>query len=391
MVRLSPPAARPLALRARPEMSELRYELKIVTPQLGGAAEAGSHNVGVRSASVAGWLRSWWRHANANRFATVPDLFRAESEMWGGTSRQSSCLVDVRVDRPGDHTRAEFPYGAYPEYALFPLNTASNHPRLVTNTEFTISIAAPTAVMSEVDTAVRAWLVFGGLGARTRRGCGSVAVRTGAPTFPTFNDGTQLPAVTTLPSSVLLDRTVSPDPVAAWARAVNVYRDFRQSVGFARNPGVRANRPGRSRYPEADTLRRITGRHGHTPVHPVSGFPRADLGLPIIFHFVEREGQREPGDQLLQGAMDGRRRFASPVITKCVQVAGGYRAMVAVLWSPSVWENNLLELAGTRPVTRAEVELDAAQRAAVSPMAGQPIRDALATFVRRHDFEDHPL
>lgn len=369
------------------DIEQLVYRLKLITPQVGGSATAREPNRGVRTSAVAGSLRNWWRVLNAGRFPNTGDLFVAEGQLWGSTSGPSQCRVAVSVDSAGVPEHPGHPYGDYPEYALFPFNPEASA-KLVNGTTFTLTVSVPTRCREEVDAAARAFVAFGGLGARTRRGCGSIALREGALALPSASAPQNRSVLTMLPDHVFLGHPTT-NPVSAWSAAVNVYRDFRQKPGFGRNEGVpNPRRPGRSRYPEPDTIRILTRRRGHTPEHPVEGYPRADLGLPIIFHFV---GDDEPPDVTLQGATHGHQRFASPVITKAVAVGDTYRPLVMILNAPHVWEGNEVELGGRGLIPRARMELSQAERDQVRPMAGDPIRDALAKYVQAHGFTKESL
>lgn len=363
---------------------QLQYRLKLITPQVGGSATAREPNRRVRTSSVANSLRNWWRVLNADTYPDTETLFEAESLLWGSTSRQAQCRICVSVDRLGDVENLEHPYGKYPEYALFPFNP-DPVAKLVTGTLFTLTVNFPARYRDELDAAVRAFVAFGGLGARTRRGCGSLALQEGALALPSGSIAEHSSTLTMLPTHAFWGPATA-NPVSAWSSAVNVYRDFRQKPGFGRNEG-QDRRPGRSRYPEPDTIRRLTRRQGHTPEHPVEGYPRADLGLPIIFHFV---GGDEPPDTTLQGATRGHQRFASPIVTKAVAIDGAYRPMVMILNVPHVWEANQVELSG-RMIPRSRVELSQAERDLVRPLAGQSIRDALATYVQGHGFTKEAL
>jgi CRISPR-associated protein Cmr1 len=111
--------------------------------------------------------------------------------------------------------------------------------------------------------------------------------------------------------------------MAAWDHVIKLFRDFRQGVGLGRNPGERLNRPGRSRWPEPETIRRVTrqrlARHSRLTHIPDDAFPRAELGLPIVFHFQE---QGDPPDTVLY-PNGGRERMASPLILKPLALANG--------------------------------------------------------------------
>jgi CRISPR-associated protein Cmr1 len=125
--------------------------------------------------------------------------------------------------------------------------------------------------------------------------------------------------------------------------------------------------PGRSHWPEADSIRRLTGsalappaggapsgvpadedpRDHSTPVVPedlIPAFPKAVLGLPINFHFADgpskgRPGERNKDPQDVQlvpllaskaGRLETAERMASPVITRPALVDGKWRPAVVV-------------------------------------------------------------
>lgn len=133
-----------------------------------------------------------------------------------------------------------------------------------------------------------------------------------------------------------------PQPSRAWETALHWLRDFRQAVGrtteFARDEG--RGRPGRSRWPEPDKIRRLTAvaAGNHQPrVNAAPAWPRAGFGLPILGRFStpgDPSGQftlswrRRPGEA---GEFQEFKRLASPLIVKAVSLAGGGYAPVA-LW-----------------------------------------------------------
>ena len=163
----------------------------------------------------------------------------------------------------------------------------------------------------------------------------------------------------------------------AWANAVEVYQLFRQSFRGRkrRKPRIGAPVPGRSHWPEPDSIRKITGcqltpsasqpalgcpadedfQDHSTPVvsQTIPHFPRAVLGLPIGFHFADGPGKRKPavpsqdpagvelkprardmsGTELVddQGRPSSGDRMASPIITKAVKLKNAWRSAVLVL------------------------------------------------------------
>jgi CRISPR-associated protein Cmr1 len=115
----------------------------------------------------------------------------------------------------------------------------------------------------------------------------------------------------------------------AWNEVIKHFQHFRQGERLGRNPRQQgSNRPGRSRWPEPETIRRVTRqrleKHSRLPHIPDDAFPRAELGLPIVFHFQE---QGDPSDTVLYPANDSegkkRERMASPLILKPLALANG--------------------------------------------------------------------
>jgi CRISPR-associated protein Cmr1 len=210
-------------------------------------------------------------------------------------------------------------------------------------------------ISDDVGAALKAWCSFGGLGARTRRGCGAVFC----------NELTS--SVPDLPGEVITGGPES-NAMDAWKAAVQIYRDFRQSPRGRRHPktlrsGRTVNVPGRSHWPEADSIRKITGsslkpsRQSSTnvprdedpndhsaPVVPpetLPAFPRAALGLPINFHFADGPGRSRPGIpnadpqdvQLVPIGPDGADgdRMSSPIITRPLWRGGKWYPCIVIL------------------------------------------------------------
>jgi CRISPR-associated protein Cmr1 len=123
-------------------------------------------------------------------------------------------------------------------------------------------------------------------------------------------------------------------PMAAWEAAVGLMREFRQGENMGRNRGMAPNRPGRSRWPEADSLRGITrkGEERHLEGITAEGraFPRAELGLPIVFHF--KDPQDSPNNSELYPERNPEsHRMASPVILRPLGIWGSAQALPMVL------------------------------------------------------------
>jgi CRISPR-associated protein Cmr1 len=350
----------PPSLRSSGETTR-EYEISLVTPLFGGGVEAGTpdETLPIRGTSIRGQLQFWWRATRGAACADRGDLFARHADVWGSTRKASPVEIDIRDvtvsslkpcakysprndgklqldwEQPFDASDRVLPY------ALFPFQgqpspdrrTIEKSPaQFIETASFTLRLRYPEVLGTDVETAVWAWVNFGGLGARTRRGCGALLCTELAPKDANdlerwfgagwthgVGDARDWP---TMPSRLLAGRELEA-PVHAWKKVVGLLQKFRQGVGVARNPGQQQNRPGRSRYPEPETIRRVTGRHsrlhGRLADIPDDAFPRAEFGLPIVFQF---QGPGEPSPEAVLYPSNAE-RMASPLILKPLALASG--------------------------------------------------------------------
>ena len=178
------------------------------------------------------------------------------------------------------------------------------------------------------------------------------------------------------------------DALEAWKVAVDALKTFRQGAGVGRNPG-RHHRPGRSRWPEPDAIRRRTGRHapGHEPQHPVNDFyPRAAFGLPIVFHFKDKDdpgtGRDESPPVLVPNRGD---RMASPLILRPCFDGRRYCPMALLLpgWERCISVPVCFDSGSAVPAWPGERNSYERERMAeqIEPMQGRGA-DALSAFMR---------
>ena len=336
-----------------------RYPGRTLTPLYGGGVKAGvvDTELPVRASAIRGQLRYWWRLLQPRTPSEL--LFAAESELWGGISREgpTASQVRLRVLKAGPVSltpafkfgKNEGKYKSVPDpepgmsaYALFPAQGKRHDTnRMVLEKEpaelarpgitFTLEVACPEAHWPEVERALRWWATFGGLGARSRRGLGAVELEDLDPV--TAEEVRAAGGRLTL-------RPPCESAVAAWMAAVQRLRDFRQGVEIGRNPPrVDPNRPGRSRWPEPDMIRRLSNKHDpdHAPRHPVEMlYPRAAFGLPIVFHF---QSAKDPEQVILEPQDDRHDRMASPLVLRPYRARGG-KYQPAALLLPG-WEKAL--------------------------------------------------
>lgn len=404
--------------------------LRLLTPIIGGGVRPMEPDRAqpVRVTALRGALRWWWRVLQAT--PDVKDLRDNERLLFGGVARKgededdnvpSLVRVGVRVTQAptlvpaGYHKEIGGRLAPLPDwavgqdlgYALFPLQLSDAarrdwsqlHPgqaaptqSVITTLEFDLNVeldrealrarvrghlganlpadevtGQAEALAASVVTALRWWLHWGGVGARTRRGFGAVAlsaqavVRGGealntpegpitpgllakAPDLPTLKAGQVRPEDRpTLYGAKILRRTSSSgvnNAAAEHRLLVMALRDMRQKPGYARGPG-HDRRPGETRWPEAELMKyRLTQGRGlqhpqRVPPHQGNWLtaPRAAFGLPIIMHFKDFGDKQANGQILPADPWPGVHtdRWASPVLLRPQQLEDGKKIVSGVL------------------------------------------------------------
>jgi CRISPR-associated protein Cmr1 len=356
------------------------YEIDVVTPMFGGGSVAGEVDTKtpIRGASIRGQLRFWWRATRGAAYTDAVQLRQAEAEIFGDTQHPSK--VKIWVENMDDSEQKEiqrlnkkeqFSATKY-AYVLFPFGRKRQFDKAVYPYKFKLFVrydaqAELSLLEQEVNAALWAWINFGGVGARTRRGCGTLFCQQFSPSLHKVCTGDDLkrwfetslndykldllPAGAsrdwpTLSSTIELLSSQRTGNSVAWEKVVEAYRAFRRRS----NPGRKERTdkygkvhkvPGRSRWPEADSIRRLTGMaepdHAEPRTLPFNGndiaFPRAQFGLPIITEFQKEERRRSDPDKRepykTQLVPKGKERLASPIIMKTISVSknegfGGY-------------------------------------------------------------------
>jgi len=346
------------------------YHCRLVTPMYGGGVATGTVDMAmpIRATGIRGQLRFWWRLLNAQPGDGAPvsseTLFKRERSIWGGLGDADSLAaskVVVRVRGLGASKqvpvatykkKAEGTYktqpdfGQLPGYVLFPAQgkasrqAVSESPKLLLDAgaswqlELGFSDHLDAGQRAEVLVALRWWASFGGVGGRTRRGCGAVEVRD--------QDGSLLrvsPEEASAAGMQLHLREAEANAVKAWKIGVDRLSEFRQGKeGREQKP---KGGSGRSYWPEPDAIRRAVAKHsrGHAPVHPAGKvFPRAAFGMPITFHFKDGK-QGDPGETTLKP--EKAERMASPLIIRPYPSPDGR-------WGPcrSIWRRRFVRKAG---------------------------------------------
>lgn len=325
-----------------------RFEFEIITPMFGGDATSWQLDKvnPVRAQSIKGQLRFWWR-----TMQNEPDhdrLLHRENELWGGVTGNedgsrikspASLSVQVTVnprwhqfmlDEKGFAVKEDL----IPKYVSFPVTDRLKKGEIinyVSTMEFRLTLTCNRDLESEMLNTLTLWTLFGGVGARTRRGTGSLYCQELLERFDSdaaimnfiklFSQKRTALAYPTLAGARLYATDANEGTAAeAWKSLLSQYGKFRQQ----RTPNH--PKPGRSYWPEPDAIRRLTGKHAkHAPVHPDGiWFPRAAFGLPVIFRFQDPRGTGDPDGQFSLEPDGGTgSRFPSTTILKAIRLASG--------------------------------------------------------------------
>lgn len=332
---------------------------------MGGGVDAGVRDrvMPFRPSAIRGMLRFWWRASRGTHCATVADLRDAEARVWGSTDKASRVSIEVTNVQLGTEVVAKTRVNGRdqyeePRYALFP---AQSDPvrNIYNGGAFDLVICFPNdfPFKDDVWAAVRYWVAFGGIGARTRRGCGAVFSKHFPGPFnwfvPTdFGGNGKRPWTTLKGARVVVGDVKRPlSHKEAWIKAVDLLKTYRQEKAGA-------DRTGRSAWPEPDEIRRLTGQTAPshaTPVNDEGTFPRSKFGMPIIFHFRQDAHRRgDPSDQQLLPILDGevRDRMGSPVILKPLAVSATHSVPICVVLNAPRPDGLELQGTGGRPAER---------------------------------------
>src|SRR5271157_4678306 len=177
------------------------YTIDVVTPICGGGVTPGELDpmTRVRPSSIRGHLRFWWRATRGTLYATIEELHTQESRIWGSTDTPSKVAVRVVVTAEGEREPLnEFDLDRagklkrdkkgkpktrlnpdFPGYVTFPfkedLQEGEDPTKFcATGVQFKLFLRFLSDLEVDIEAALWAWINFGGIGARTRRGCGAL-------------------------------------------------------------------------------------------------------------------------------------------------------------------------------------------------------------------------
>ena len=364
MSRKYPPIPAPESFTGE-KNSVLKYQIELLTPVMGGGTKSycpDETNL-IRTPSVKGQLRFWWR--TMQQVNSPEKLMQREADIWGGAvtsdsneGKASSVILNITKVGGVGKKRLEMngkglmDYPEFPGYVLFPLQGQQDKSSftLITSCSFSLEIRCPQEMKKEVEMSVKLWLLFGGIGARTTRGCGSLYCKEVMKEFP---DGEAIeefvkefssvksPAFGQSPMPLLAQGRFgfSPangdDPVKIWKEYLEKYKNFRQD-------DAKEKKFGRTNWADADGIRLLTKEYSkHLPLFEKPYFPRAAYGLPVQYKFKDNEG--DPGGTLEVRPAGGKTRWPSPVILKIIRLSGDNYMNVCLLLNSTIPDLELFQ------------------------------------------------
>lgn len=366
----------------------------------------------VRAASIRGQLRFWWRACNPERCIEPEDLHEREERTFGSAQVPSALSIAVvkQPDRVSDVQVFKDRFVVVDRlegraYGAFPLRAQDNgtdHGVLhELHGNFTVALRYPTEMRDGVEAALWAFAHFGGLGGRTRRGFGAIAeiggklasIDEGWAKYVGGVEGVPWAHLPAFDKRRLRLKSGFGRGDEAQEYLLAILRRLRQGdIGRRREADdVPGRHPGRSYWPEPDTIRDMLGQRSPShakPVTAIRAFPRAAYGMPIVFHFKDR---RDPSDTSLLPTVQNetKGRLASPLLLRPHQGPdGSIDALALILAHPQsdglvlVGRSNEHAAAPWRNVTKEALHMGVGGRP--SPLVtkhGKVVPDPLDRFL----------
>lgn len=169
------------------KIEKVNYTFEVVTPMFLGGAD--QNEAELRVPSIKGMLRFWWRAISDK--SDISELKNEEGKLFGSTDGKSK--ISLKIDNPDisvskslfngkkfevKTSRGTFPidilhYLAYGTFKYVEGNVVIKE-YIPAGENFVLSISAQKSVLGEIDKALSYLLTFGGIGAKSRNGFGSL-------------------------------------------------------------------------------------------------------------------------------------------------------------------------------------------------------------------------
>ncbi len=393
-------------------------EYQLITPLFGGGVAPGECDpvTVIRGTEIRGQLRFWWRATRGSQFTDIKALKKEEDKIWGapykkgekGVSHEETVQITVEIinsgtpvkpfeivkDKRGRNQPKWVRESKVPAYSAFPLQPSQDELKLPklslkavqANVSFKLTITFPASRKEDIEAALWSWETFGGVGARTRRGFGALRLLAvdGQTNVDLPDAGNARKWVTeklrhftsekeTPPNTPYLSRNTQfkivdrhSNELDTWGWLISKLQSFRQARYDSSF--------GRSKWPEADTIRYLTGQESTRPAVPK--FPRAALGLPINFHFMKGD----PRDVTLQGAVKEFERLASPLILRPLSCKNNqFVGLALVLKGPRIPPEGVQLITKNRQPRSVDTTLTKAEASEIPVLNG--LTDVLQAFM----------
>ncbi|WKZ79808.1 MAG: RAMP superfamily CRISPR-associated protein [Fimbriimonadaceae bacterium] len=370
----------PEALKEVPDAppQKIRLKLRLATPMIGGGVESGQPDEDwpIRASAIRGHLRWWWRAVHG--FSLSPaEMRKQEAQLWGWAGRidedgkrvdlvreslvqivvapapdsfecGKECRSSMRIDQCDSNPclKRTGDCQSIPGYVKDVLLQDRRKPSMTVlrKGEFTLTItlnpinpinpiSPGEELLKSVFSSLRAWLLFGGIGARTRRGAGCLSIvqsnlkgiepnQLNLDSKQPFCEPAQVP---TLYHATIFKGAACDDAPAAWRKAINLWRAFRKGIDVRNGleDGLTDDETkGASGWPDWET-----SLDASTNSNVVS-ISKASLGLPYTLYcpITRKEIKYTLGDIST--------RMGSCVITKPVFVSGHWHPAWICLNAP---------------------------------------------------------
>jgi len=192
-MRIPPPPPAPIDFK---KIWLKKAQVVLITRLFGGGAKVREIDEisWLRSSAAKSAIRAWWRAGHPHELSTIEDLRTREAELFGSASTYDASgvrrggpgalevFVQARTDGTSLHKYNEGP-GNPLNVALFPASVGEEKATIakVPNQSFAnilMSCGVNDSLIHEtLLNSLRLWLTLGGVGSRTRRGAGAVALK----------------------------------------------------------------------------------------------------------------------------------------------------------------------------------------------------------------------
>lgn len=300
-----------------PKSPVLSGTFELVTPMIGGGAEAGKVDLDdpIRTSEIVGSLRECFRLACGHEFVAYETLAAAESEIFGGvgSAGQSHTPALVRVEVVADDSKRETRPSVYrkldrsiPNFVggILIQGRDDKIEHLVPGVTVQVTlIVSPSLSREHLPRLMRTWQAFSLMahsGARVSRGAGTLVPQEGIKRkvlLDLVNPSTEardFPTLRGAKAFILRDKLGSPrgkEYEAAWFTAVNCYQMLSRGITIdsaCERLGELVENPLENFWeghgPDEGGLRHTTWKDSKRSIHDGLGdtvfAPRAQFGLP---------------------------------------------------------------------------------------------------------------